>query len=179
MDLGLHHTSQSSGHRTQDQIPQAFQLIHIEAYIIFIDMVLRSEVAFKLTSDSIESLIEYYRDIHCVTQKHISIQSWKLRSCKRNFFRLFTSLCTALMYLLWRDSNWMALESYYMRRVKKSRLISLASSCKLYPRKYFLLYTGSHLPSRNYILYSIKPFPDSSTLRISRRSFGLRIINGF
>lgn len=28
-------------------------------------MVLRSEVAFKLTSDSIESLIKYYRGIHC------------------------------------------------------------------------------------------------------------------
>ncbi len=29
-------------------------------------MVLRNEVAFKLTPDSIESLIEYHKDIHCV-----------------------------------------------------------------------------------------------------------------
>ncbi|PMD66397.1 uncharacterized protein K444DRAFT_115369 [Hyaloscypha bicolor E] len=43
-----------------------YQLIHIEAYIVHVDMVLRNEVAFKLTPDSIESLIEYHKDIHCV-----------------------------------------------------------------------------------------------------------------
>jgi hypothetical protein len=46
----------------------------------------------------------------------------------------------------------MALESYYVRRVEKSRLISLASSYKLHSRKYFLLHTRSHLYSGNYIL---------------------------
>ncbi|KFZ24774.1 hypothetical protein V502_00750 [Pseudogymnoascus sp. VKM F-4520 (FW-2644)] len=43
-----------------------FQLVHIEAYIVHVDMVLRNEVAFKLTPDSIETLIEYYKGIHCV-----------------------------------------------------------------------------------------------------------------
>jgi hypothetical protein len=43
-----------------------YQLIHIEAYIVHVDMVLRNEVAFKLTPDSIESLIEYHKEIHCV-----------------------------------------------------------------------------------------------------------------
>jgi hypothetical protein len=43
-----------------------YQLIHVEAYIVHVDMVLRNEVAFKLTPDSIESLIEYHKDIHCV-----------------------------------------------------------------------------------------------------------------
>jgi len=43
-----------------------YQLIHIEAYIVHVDMVLRNEVAYKLTPDSIESLIEYHKDIHCV-----------------------------------------------------------------------------------------------------------------
>ena len=43
-----------------------YQLIHIEAYIVHVDMVLRNEVAFKLTPDSIESLIEYHQDVHCV-----------------------------------------------------------------------------------------------------------------
>jgi hypothetical protein len=43
-----------------------YQLIHIEAYIVHVDLVLRNEVAFKLTPDSIESLIEYHHDIHCV-----------------------------------------------------------------------------------------------------------------
>lgn len=43
-----------------------YQLIYVEAYIVHVDMVLRNEVAFKLTPDSIESLIEYHKDIHCV-----------------------------------------------------------------------------------------------------------------
>jgi hypothetical protein len=43
-----------------------YQLIHIEAYIVHVDMVLRNEVAYKLTQDSIDSLIEYHKDIHCV-----------------------------------------------------------------------------------------------------------------
>ena len=33
-----------------------YQLIHIEAYIVHVDLVLRNEVAFKLMPDSIESL---------------------------------------------------------------------------------------------------------------------------
>ncbi|KAK4213050.1 hypothetical protein QBC37DRAFT_464656 [Rhypophila decipiens] len=42
-----------------------YQLIHLEAYIVHVDMVLRNEVAYKLTPDTIESLIEYHKDIHC------------------------------------------------------------------------------------------------------------------
>lgn len=43
-----------------------YQLVHVEAYIVHVDMVLRNEVAFKLTPDSIESLIEYHKEVHCV-----------------------------------------------------------------------------------------------------------------
>ncbi|KAI9740696.1 MAG: hypothetical protein M1818_004660 [Claussenomyces sp. TS43310] len=43
-----------------------YQLLHIEAYIVHVDLVLRNEVAFKLTPDTIESLIEYHKDVHCV-----------------------------------------------------------------------------------------------------------------
>lgn len=43
-----------------------YQLVHIEAYIVHVDMVLRNEVAFKLTPDSIDSLIEYHKEIYCV-----------------------------------------------------------------------------------------------------------------
>ncbi|KAK8114065.1 uncharacterized protein PG998_001444 [Apiospora kogelbergensis] len=46
-----------------------YQLLHIEAYIVHVDMVLRNEVAFKLTPDSIEALIEYHKDIHLVNAK--------------------------------------------------------------------------------------------------------------
>ncbi|KAL5344572.1 hypothetical protein ACLOAV_010556 [Pseudogymnoascus australis] len=42
-----------------------FQLIHIEAYIVYVDMVLQNEVAFKLTPQSIEALINYHKEIHC------------------------------------------------------------------------------------------------------------------
>ncbi|KAI1854920.1 hypothetical protein JX265_002559 [Neoarthrinium moseri] len=46
-----------------------YQLLHIEAYIVHVDMVLRNEVAFKLTPDSIESLIEYHKEVHTVDAK--------------------------------------------------------------------------------------------------------------
>lgn len=46
-----------------------YQLLHIEAYIVHVDMVLRNEVAYKLTPDSIEALIEYHKDVHCVDAK--------------------------------------------------------------------------------------------------------------
>lgn len=61
-----------------------FQLIHIEAYVVHVDMVLRNEVAFKLTSDTIEALIEYHKDIHCVNTK-ANTYDWseKDQQCKK------------------------------------------------------------------------------------------------
>ncbi len=46
-----------------------YKLIHVEAYIVHVDMVLRNEVAFKLTPDSIEALIEHHKDIYSVDAK--------------------------------------------------------------------------------------------------------------
>ena len=43
-----------------------YSFLHVEAYIVHVDMVLRNEVAFKLTPDSIESLIEHHKDVHCI-----------------------------------------------------------------------------------------------------------------
>jgi hypothetical protein len=43
-----------------------YQMLHIEAYIVHVDMVLRHEVAYKLTPETIESLIDYHKDIHCI-----------------------------------------------------------------------------------------------------------------
>lgn len=61
-----------------------YQLIHVEAYIVHVDMVLRNEVAFKLTSDSIESLVEYHKDIHCVNAKAGTYEwSEKEQQCKK------------------------------------------------------------------------------------------------
>ncbi|PHH76947.1 hypothetical protein CDD80_1075 [Ophiocordyceps camponoti-rufipedis] len=41
------------------------QLVHVEAYIVHVDMVLRNEVAFKLTTDTIDALVVYHEGIHC------------------------------------------------------------------------------------------------------------------
>lgn len=43
-----------------------YQMIHIEAYVVHVDMVSRNEVAFKLTPETIESLVDYYNDIFSV-----------------------------------------------------------------------------------------------------------------
>ncbi|KAJ9154954.1 hypothetical protein NKR23_g2443 [Pleurostoma richardsiae] len=61
-----------------------YQLIHVEAYVVHVDMVLRNEVAYKLTPDTIESLIEYHKDIHCINAK-ASTYDWseKEQQCKK------------------------------------------------------------------------------------------------
>jgi hypothetical protein len=43
-----------------------YRTIHIEGYIVHVDLVLQNKVTFKLTPNSTESLIEYHRDVHCV-----------------------------------------------------------------------------------------------------------------
>lgn len=43
-----------------------YQLIHIEAYVVHVDMVSQHEVAFKLTSDTIDAIVEYHKDIYSV-----------------------------------------------------------------------------------------------------------------
>ncbi|KAF7546299.1 hypothetical protein G7046_g9335 [Stylonectria norvegica] len=61
-----------------------YQLVHLEAYIVHVDMVLRNEVAFKLTAESIEALVEYHKDIFCVDAK-ASTYDWseKDQQCKK------------------------------------------------------------------------------------------------
>ncbi|ORY14897.1 hypothetical protein BCR34DRAFT_201786 [Clohesyomyces aquaticus] len=50
-----------------------FQLLHIEAYVVHVDMVSQHEVAFKLTQDTIESLVEYHKEIYSVD---VSASTW-------------------------------------------------------------------------------------------------------
>jgi hypothetical protein len=61
-----------------------YQLIHVEAYIVHVDMVFRNEVAYKLTADTIEQLIEFHKDIHCVNAK-ANTHDWseKDQQCKK------------------------------------------------------------------------------------------------
>lgn len=39
------------------------QLLHVEAYVVHVDMVSQNEVAFKLTTDTIDALVEYHKEI--------------------------------------------------------------------------------------------------------------------
>ncbi|KAM3451747.1 hypothetical protein MY3296_005027 [Beauveria thailandica] len=60
------------------------QLVHIEAYIVHVDMVLRNEVAYKLTTDTIDALVEFHKEIHCVDAKaNSSDWSAKELQCKK------------------------------------------------------------------------------------------------
>ncbi|KAK3897075.1 hypothetical protein C8A05DRAFT_20086, partial [Staphylotrichum tortipilum] len=60
-----------------------YQMIHLEAYIVHVDMVLRNEVAYKLTPETIESLIKHHKDIYCVDSK-ANTHDWpeKEQQCK-------------------------------------------------------------------------------------------------
>lgn len=43
-----------------------YQTIHMEAYVVHVDMVSRNEVAFKLTPETIESLVDFHKEIYSV-----------------------------------------------------------------------------------------------------------------
>lgn len=43
-----------------------YQLVHIEAYVVHVDMVSQHEVAFKLNPETIDSLVEYHKDIYSI-----------------------------------------------------------------------------------------------------------------
>ncbi|KAL4780036.1 hypothetical protein BJX76DRAFT_61958 [Aspergillus varians] len=50
-----------------------YQMIHIEAYVVHVDMVSQNEVAFKLTPETIESLVEYHKNIYSID---IAANTW-------------------------------------------------------------------------------------------------------
>ncbi|KAK6372292.1 hypothetical protein LTR64_004208 [Lithohypha guttulata] len=43
-----------------------YQMLQIEAYVVHVDMVSRNEVAFKLTQDTIDALVEYHKEIFSI-----------------------------------------------------------------------------------------------------------------
>lgn len=43
-----------------------YQLLQIEAYVVHVDMVSQNEVAFKLTQDTIDALVDYHKEIFSV-----------------------------------------------------------------------------------------------------------------
>jgi hypothetical protein len=50
-----------------------YQLLHVEAYVVHVDMVSQHEVAFKLTTDSIDELVKYHKEIYSVD---VSASTW-------------------------------------------------------------------------------------------------------
>lgn len=50
-----------------------YQVIHVEAYVVHVDMVSQHEVAFKLTPETIEALTEYHKDIYSID---VSASTW-------------------------------------------------------------------------------------------------------
>ncbi|WEW55307.1 hypothetical protein PRK78_000736 [Emydomyces testavorans] len=43
-----------------------YQLLHVDAYVVHVDMVSQNEVAFKLTPETIESLVDYHKEVFSV-----------------------------------------------------------------------------------------------------------------
>jgi len=41
-----------------------YQLLHIQAYVVHIDLVLSNEIAFKLSQDTIKELIDYHKNVY-------------------------------------------------------------------------------------------------------------------
>ena len=66
-----------------------YQLVHIEAYVVHVDMVSQNEVAFKLTPETIESLVEYHKDIFSVDTSastwHWSEKEVQLKKLQEDF----------------------------------------------------------------------------------------------
>lgn len=51
-----------------------YQMLSIEAYVVHVDMVSAHEIAFKLTQDTIDTLVEYHTDVFSVDT---SANTWK------------------------------------------------------------------------------------------------------
>ena len=66
-----------------------YQLIPIEAYVVHVDMVSQNEVAFKLTPETIESLVEYHKEVHSVDTSastfHWTEKSVQLKKLQEEF----------------------------------------------------------------------------------------------
>lgn len=51
-----------------------YQLVHVEAYVVHVDMVSQNEVAFKLTPETIEFLVDYHKEIFSIDT---AANTWK------------------------------------------------------------------------------------------------------
>jgi hypothetical protein len=51
-----------------------YELLQVQSYVVHVDMVMAKEVAFKLTKDTIEELMEYHKTIYLVDQSESTWQ---------------------------------------------------------------------------------------------------------
>ena len=83
-----------------------YQMITIEAYVVHVDMVSQNEVAFKLTADTIESLVEYHKDVYSVDT---SAGTWNWSEKEVQLKKLHEDFVQAANKFVYR-TNAMALE---------------------------------------------------------------------
>ncbi|KAJ3454883.1 hypothetical protein MRS44_013483 [Fusarium solani] len=60
-----------------------YKIIHIEGYVVCVDMVLRNEVIYKLTKDTINTLIEHHKEVCCVAVANTCDRSDGEQWCKK------------------------------------------------------------------------------------------------
>ncbi|KAI9780203.1 MAG: hypothetical protein M1816_003151 [Peltula sp. TS41687] len=83
-----------------------YQVIHVEAYVVHVDLVLQNEVAFKLTPESIEALIDYHKDVYSVD---IAANTWEWSEKETQLKKLQEEFVQATNKFVYR-TNALALE---------------------------------------------------------------------
>ena len=83
-----------------------YKLISVEAYVVHVDLVSQNEVAFKLTPETIESLVEFHKEVHSVDTS-AATWSWSEKSVQlRKLQEDFVQAANKYVY----RTNAMALE---------------------------------------------------------------------
>lgn len=83
-----------------------YQVIHVDAYVVHVDLVLQNEVAFKLTPESIEALIDYHKDVYSVD---IAANTWEWSEKETQLKKLQEEFVQAVNRFVYR-TNALALE---------------------------------------------------------------------
>lgn len=83
-----------------------YKMVPVEAYIVHVDMVSQNEVAFKLTPETIEALVEYHKEVH---SKDTSASTWNWSEKEVQLKKLQEDFVQAANKYVYRTSA-MALE---------------------------------------------------------------------
>lgn len=75
-----------------------WQMVPVEAYVVHVDMVSQNEIAFKLTPETIESLVEYHKDVHSVDMKATTF-NWSEKEVQlKKLHEDFVQACNRYVY---------------------------------------------------------------------------------